>query len=285
MVKINKFFIPYIILLLLLVGEKSTLIVSFGVVILHEIAHYLTARYLGFDGFNIELLPFGTVLRLKELDEASPKEDMIISIAGPLVNLVLAIILYVININYNNLFISELIKANLSIGLFNLIPAFPLDGGRILRDICCFRYIYKKANRITVYFGIVIGTFFMFMYLYLFFNNIKNFNMGIIAIFILVCSFKEKERTVYIIMGDVVKKKYKFISRGYIENKSISIYHKKDLLTAMSILDKNKYNIFNVLDNDMKSIDIFYEEELLEAIKKYGNITIEELIKIREKNK
>lgn len=85
-------------------------------------------------------------------------------------------------------------------------------------------------------------------------------------------------------MGDIIKKKYKFLKQGYIENKNLSINYKNDLITALSIVDKNKYIIFTVLDNDMKFMDIIYEEELIEGLKIHGNITIEEFINIREEN-
>lgn len=68
-------------------------------------------------------------------------------------------------------------------------------------------------------------------------------------------------------MGDIIKKKYKFLKQGYIENKNLSINYKNDLITALSIVDKNKYIIFTVLDNDMKFMDIIYEEELIEGLK------------------
>ncbi|KAJ48707.1 stage IV sporulation protein FB, metalloprotease, partial [Clostridium tetanomorphum DSM 665] len=120
-------------------------------------------------------------------------------------------------------------------------------------------------------------------YLFLFFAGIKSINLGIIALFIILSSLKERERIVYLIMGDIIKKKYKFIKRGYIENKSISIYYKKDLVSVLSIVEKNKYNIFFVLDESMKLMDIIYEEEIIEALKLYGNVTLEELMEIQDK--
>ncbi|MCD3297892.1 metalloprotease, partial [Clostridium botulinum C/D] len=65
---------------------------------------------------------------------------------------------------------------------------------------------------------------------------------------------------------------------GYIENKSISVYYKKNLLDALGVVDKNKYNLFTVLNDDMKVINIIYEEELIRALKIYGNISIEDYL-------
>ena len=76
------------------------------------------------------------------------------------------------------------------------------------------------------------------------------------------------------IMGYIIKKKYRFIKRGYIENRSISIFCKKDLLSALGMIDKNKYNLFTVLDENMSVLEILYEEEIIQAIKAYGNISL-----------
>lgn len=280
MIKFNKTLFPYIILLIIL-GFNSELILVFIIVIFHETIHYITAVYFGFSGFNMELLPIGTVLKLKDFDYASPKEDLIISLSGPMSNLVLAVIFYLLSFKFNPAFISDLVLINLSLGLFNLIPALPLDGGRILRDILAFRMLYKKANLFAIISSLTIGSFFMYLYIIQFIKGKGNFNIGAIAMFIIFYSLKEKERIAYIIMGDIVRKKIKFISKGYIENKSISIHHKATLAFILSIVDKNKYNIFLILDDNMKLIDIIYEEEIIEGLKLYGNVTAQEFLKIK----
>ena len=270
MFKLNKYFIPYILVLFLL-GFRGEFFISFLIVFIHELVHYITARCLGFSGFVVEMIPIGAVLKVKDLDEASPMEDFIISISGPLFNLILAVIFYFSS--YKLFFV-----CNLSIGLLNFLPALPLDGGRMLRDLLLKKIIYKRANILTIYVSFFIGYTLVFYNLTLFFRGKININLSLIALFIIYCAYKEKERIVYAIMGDIIKKKYKILNRGYIENKSISIFYKKSLLYALGLVEKGKYNIFTILNEEIEVVDIVYEQEIIEALKKYGNISIEEFI-------
>ncbi|OBR91992.1 MULTISPECIES: M50 family metallopeptidase [Clostridium] len=279
MIKISKYFIPYVIFLIF-IGYKGKLIYTFIIVFFHEMVHYLVARYYKFSGFDIEFIAIGTVIKLKDLDEAFPREDLIISISGPAANLIFSAVFY---FAYKNFYLSifyMLFSINLAIGLFNLIPAFPLDGGRILRSILNLKMTYRKANRIMIITSIFIGIALMFMYILLFLNGYSNFSIGIIGIFIVTTSLRENERISYIIMGDIIRKRYKFIKRGYIENRTLSIHYRQDLLTAMGLFDKNKYNTFMVLDDEMNLMDTIYEEEIIEGLKLYGNITLEKFIEI-----
>ncbi len=276
MVRLNKFFIPYIILLIL-IGFKGEMLICFIIVFLHEFVHYFTARMLGFSGFDVEILPIGATLRVKDIEEATYRQDFIISISGPLSNLILAVVFYFLG--YKLLF-----QTNLTLGIFNFIPASPLDGGRMVRDLLSNKMVFKRAHIFTIYISLFIGYLLIFLNLILFFKNIFNINLSIIALFIVFCAYKEKERIVYVIMGDIIKKKAKIINRGYMENKSTSIFFKKNLLYALSLVEKGKYNIFTILDDNIDVIDIIYEQELVEALKKYGNISIEEFINIKEEN-
>lgn len=283
LIKVNKFFFPYI-LFFIFAGFKGQIIMAFLIVLFHEFTHYCAALILGFSGFDMEILPIGARLSLRELDEASPKQDIIISLSAPILNLIMSLLFYFLYVKYSNNVLNMLFKGNLVVGLFNLIPAFPLDGGRVLRSILQYKTIYRRANELTIKFGMVEGTILISAYMILLIFGINNLNLGVVAVFIIYSSHKEKERIAYIIMGDIVKKRYKFLKNGYIENKSISIHYKCDLLMALSILDKNKYNIFTILDDELKVMDLIYEDELIEGLKVYGNMTLEEYINIREVN-
>ena len=84
--------------------------------------------------------------------------------------------------------------------------------------------------------------------------------------------------------GNIFIKRNKLLRNNYIENKSISVYYKMGLVNVMAIIDKNRFNSFYVLDDDLRLLFIMYEDELIEALKLYGNITLEEYFNIKNKN-
>lgn len=115
------------------------LVVLFGSVFLHEMGHSLVARHYGIQVLDITFWPLGGMARMSELPEDSKIEGAI-AIAGPLVNFALAALclpaiigLGLVGLEGLSLFAINFAVINLMLGLFNLIPAFPMDGGRVLR--------------------------------------------------------------------------------------------------------------------------------------------------------
>lgn len=280
MVRISRYLIPYIILIWM-VSFKRQLLMGFIIILIHELIHLITARILGYSGFAIDVIPIGTSLTLKDLDEASPKEDIIISVSGPVGNFIIAVLFYYINKFGCYEWMYHFINYNLVIGIFNLIPAFPLDGGRILRSILNFKCIYKKANKIALNISICIGYIFGVIFLVCLIMGKTNVDLLFFCVFILGVSYREKRRIAYIIMGYIVKKKEKLIRRGYLENRSVSVYYKLNLLQLIELVDKNKYNEFIVLDDNMNVIGILYEEDIINALKDLGNISVKEIFESR----
>lgn len=127
----------------------------FASVLLHEFGHALTARHYGIRTRRIVLWPIGGVAQL-EGEPRTPREELHIALAGPAVNFVLAALLFVV-VNVAGLptygLLSSLMVANVTLGLFNLIPAFPMDGGRVLRAALATRVGGGRATELAVKIG------------------------------------------------------------------------------------------------------------------------------------
>jgi Zn-dependent protease len=115
----------------------------FGCVLLHELGHALMARRFGIQTEDITLYPIGGVARLRRMPRA-PGAELLITLAGPAVNFAIAAalaglsLLWVVPAGSGEFvadFLEEMCLINLGLGLFNLVPAFPMDGGRILRAL------------------------------------------------------------------------------------------------------------------------------------------------------
>jgi Zn-dependent protease/predicted transcriptional regulator len=135
----------------------------FCCVLLHEFGHALAARRYGINTPDITLLPIGGLARLDRMPE-KPVEELVVAIAGPLVNVVIAALLapFVPVVwmakpevleHFGFGLIPPLFFANCILVLFNLIPAFPMDGGRILRAFLAMRMDYAKATNIAATIG------------------------------------------------------------------------------------------------------------------------------------
>lgn len=147
----------------------------FFTVCLHELGHALTARRFKIKTRDITLLPIGGVARLETLPE-KPKEELLVAIAGPAVNLVLAGISWLLidmpandelpqimadGVNAGN-FLLNFFIINIWLAVFNLVPAFPMDGGRILRALLSMRMPRHVATAIAARIGQFLAVLFIF---------------------------------------------------------------------------------------------------------------------------
>ncbi len=123
----------------------------FGSVLLHELGHSLVARRLGVKVKDIELHFFGGAAKLASLPR-SPRDEALIALAGPAVSLTIGMIAALAAVLTSEPLglLWLLAGANLMLGLFNLLPALPMDGGRILRAVLTPRYGKLRATRIAV---------------------------------------------------------------------------------------------------------------------------------------
>ncbi|MBI4963830.1 MAG: site-2 protease family protein [Desulfomonile tiedjei] len=159
-------------------------VLVFASVVFHELSHAMVARYYGIEVSDITLLPIGGVARMATPPD-QPRQEMIISAAGPVASLVLGFSLWfaadllghpvtLSDLSIRGNLLAQLSAVNFVLAIFNLLPAFPMDGGRVLRGFLALYLSPWKATRIAVgvgqafaiilfFVGLLAGNFFMIL--------------------------------------------------------------------------------------------------------------------------
>ncbi|MEZ4238241.1 MAG: site-2 protease family protein [Myxococcota bacterium] len=133
---------------------------AFASVVLHELGHALAARRYGIGTNHITLYPWGGVAAIEGMPE-DPDQEIVIALAGPAVNFALAGIGGWAWLLFGQQVLMAFVGANLVMGVFNLIPAFPMDGGRVLRSVLAKWMGWDEASRVSLKIGRVFAWLFL----------------------------------------------------------------------------------------------------------------------------
>jgi len=177
-------------------GLLATLFICavFACVLIHEIGHSLIARRFGKEVKNITLLPIGGVATMEEMPE-KPSQEIVMSLIGPLINLAIAGILYAIVGRWTGIGVPTLqpdSSRSFLAGLIgiNIIPAFPMDGGRVLRGILAMTMDYVTATSIAVAIGQILAM------LFIFYGVFFNWWIAIIGLILYIGAGGEKQQVI-----------------------------------------------------------------------------------------
>ncbi|MCM1306115.1 MAG: site-2 protease family protein [Bacteroides sp.] len=241
-------------LALVALGRAWAFALTFVALILHELAHAGFARLRGFAIKKLVLLPFGAMMSTEEnFDKGSA---VIVGLAGPVCNLLLALITvgiwWIAPAAYA--YTEQFFYANLALGLFNLLPIYPLDGSRIVLGLCKNKLKAIKGLQIAgiicsiAFFGLFIGSFFFGL----------NFTFGIIAVFLFYGAAFGTKDEMYISVLDSASKNYML----GVERKTVRVSEDMPIIRFYHHVSASSETTFEVLDNEGRAVALLSEEKL-----------------------
>jgi stage IV sporulation protein FB len=253
-------------------GHLDKAVIILSSVFFHEAAHLAAARIMGFRIKELELFPLGGVARIEGLFQLSPAREIIISAAGPFLNIFIAVLAYYISMNgiIGQNSADFVIAANVVIALFNLLPVLPMDGGRILRAVLCCRWNMVRATGFVTGLGRVTTAA---MLAYAFYNRLDNvffISMAIASVFLFFAAGNERKMAPSLMIGQAHTKKRDIFNKGMLRSRSLAVACNTNLKNVIENLLPGYYHIVFVIGQDGEVIGRISEDELVRGAMKYG---------------
>ncbi len=267
----------------------------FVFVVFHELAHSVVARHYGIKVRKIILYPIGGVSEIEEIPD-NPSQEWRMAVAGPLTSLVLGATLLAVSLfalkqafsiytftTITGNFLTDLATLNILLGAFNLIPAFPMDGGRVFRALLAERLKYSDATRYAVYIGKIFGIAMVLI------GVVYNFLLILVGIFVYIGASEEAEQTIIsttlagVRVKDVMQSQIGFVTPQQTISEALEVmfknrYHdalvEKDGVfqgivtwTELMKIKLEERSTLRVEQMPLKNISVFEDESILEVNK------------------
>ncbi|MGO4888563.1 M50 family metallopeptidase [Anaerobacillus sp. MEB173] len=259
-VKINPFF-WLIIGIGIITGYFREVIMVFLIVFIHEMGHACMAHFFKWRIKKIELLPFGGVAEVDEHGNRPFKEEFFVIIAGPLQHLwLIGLSFLFLSFDFWTLQEHEtFIKHNLTILLFNLLPVWPLDGGKLLFLLCSFAYPYRDAHKNALSFSFcilligMVASFFYFPF---------HLNLWIVISFLLISHYLEWRQRHYVFMRFLLERYYNDVNQR--QMKALQVEKQTKVGDILKQFERGVCHEI-VIQHNHKCQFVFKEQELLQA--------------------
>lgn len=254
--------------LAILLGVFPYYATVFIVVFIHELAHSIAARCLKVDVHEIELAPFGGVARMGVELETMPGREIIIALAGPASNLLMAMLALLIDYIYPlpPEYLAAFLSINFMLGAFNLLPALPLDGGRVARAILSFPLGIKTATRVVSIIGCVLGVGILVLAVVTAIGGTANLTFFISGLVLLVMAWREGRQATVMLLRDITARQHALLRDGALSVRQMVVSKDMRVGDVARRMSPRRYHQVVLLNERMEECGVLAEGEILRAM-------------------
>lgn len=233
----------------------------------HEAGHMSVGALLRAQVCNIRLLPVGLNAEINMAD-CTGRQRIAVFIAGPCTSFILALsFLFLYNTGYPQDFFLRGIYTNFYLGVFNLIPVLPMDGGRIIQELVAARLGTIRTGKLMKLVAAVLSAVIILAGAAGLFYSSWGVSLMVIGVYFFMCIGTSREETAFMNIKSLLFRKSRVIRKGiYPVREIVALKHMKlaEVIKALDYVDR--FHIINILDEDMRIIKVMTEQEILEAI-------------------
>lgn len=282
-IRLHGLTVPMLMLSCVLGGGRDTVLLAVSV-LLHEGGHILMARLLRVRVVEIELMPVGGAARLESVWGLRSGQLIAVSLAGPVVNALLALV----GVAAASLGVREmgaLVQMNAALLLFNLMPALPMDGGRILCGILTRFMPPIRAARWGVRLGLAAGMSLLFLSARTLKAGPFNITPLLAALFIVTGASHEVQQASAAALESLVIRRGELSREGVLPVRLLAVAPDTALSVALGALTPRRVHVYLCLDDGMQHAVWLSEKELLNALMEHGDGPISRIAKHNEAEK
>ncbi len=251
-------------------GFFGLLALSYLTALFHELSHVAAMKICRISAKRLDVQPFGICAYLNNVSVFSSYKEAFIAVCGPLFNFSAAAVLFILKSYINFSYLEYLIYINLSMGVFNLLPALPLDGGRIFRSLLSMKFgiikaynfmlsLSKKIIVLILAFGIIIILFVPF-----------NFSLLLISVFLLSNVTAEEKCLNRIILKDILSAKEKPKTNVPLETKAVTVFKGAPAKSILKLLSFDYFLEILITDQNGRIIYTASESEVISLLVNLG---------------
>jgi len=267
-----EFFLNWFFLALLglffVAGILDRGLIVFGSVIAHELTHVFIARRMGVRVSEVELLPFGGVARMDKELTLNPRRELYVAAAGPMCN----VALFLAGLAFKNYgwwsgdLLVFFLRCNIMLAGFNLLPALPLDGGRIYRAYLARREGFRSATYRTALLGQVFGAVIFVLGVTGVFLHVNGLDVVFVGLFLFYAAAREKKAGSYLFIRHLAQKKEELYREGVLPARTLATLETSRLVDVVRPFVPDKFHLVVLLDKGGRFEGVIGEVEIIDAL-------------------